>query len=320
MALTREQRFIIKRDLVDEIYADTERWGYRDINLLLGEFDCEPLSWQDEEYRFEDAIVNLKDADLLSMYTLVLEKPPTGITPQAAAELELDITPIWKPGMVRLFLSHSARHKKFASEVAEALEPLGISGFVAHESMTFDHGWQDQILVGLRTMQAFVVLLHSEVNESAWCQQEIGWAQGSDTPHYLVRLGVDPAGFIGRIQYPQVNPEDAKQVAALILQWLTGKDEFAEPLIAGLLSALETSTGFIDSIRITDQLAQVKSLTDEQWQRLDNAVLDNDQVGNSGGARNNLRPFYQVHKRQWPPVKSQITKGSSWSTDPNEPF
>ena len=25
-------------------------------------------------------------------------------------------------------------------------------------------------------MQAFVALVHSEVNQSAWCQQEIGWA------------------------------------------------------------------------------------------------------------------------------------------------
>ncbi len=305
MVLTREQRFIIKRDLVDEIDRDNQKWSFRKVNMLLSEFGCNPISpYYNDDYGFEDAIVGLEDADLIAMRTVVLESPPTDITPRVDAELELDATPIWKPGMIRVFLSHSARHKKFASEVAEALSPMGISGFVAHDSMTYDHDWQHQIEVGLKTMEAFVVILHPEVNDSAWCQQEIGWAQGANTPFYLVRLGADPAGFIGRTQYPQVLPEDARKTAELILQWLTSKKRFAEPLVGGLLSALEASVTYIDSIAATNKLVQLDSLTEGQWQRLDNAVLENDQVGGSGGACRKLQSFYRQHKREWPPVKS----------------
>lgn len=39
MALSREQCFVIKRDLVEEIYRDAQRWEYRDFILLLGECD-----------------------------------------------------------------------------------------------------------------------------------------------------------------------------------------------------------------------------------------------------------------------------------------
>ena len=45
---------------------------------------------------------------------------------------------IWKKGMVRLFISHRDGHKEKANELAEALEPYGISSFVAHDSIQAD--------------------------------------------------------------------------------------------------------------------------------------------------------------------------------------
>ncbi|WP_257478502.1 toll/interleukin-1 receptor domain-containing protein [Acidipropionibacterium jensenii] len=301
MALTKDQRFALERDLFEEIESNQQKWPPREVNLLLDTYGCS------QNYtNFEVAIANLTDVDLISMCTATLEHPAIPITPQATAELELDITPIWTPGMVRVFLSHSAIHKKFASEVAAALAPFGITGFVAHESMTVDHNWQDQIRLGLRTMDAFVILLHTEVNTSNWCQQEIGWAQGANKPLYLVRLGADPSGFIGSIQYPRGDPDDPVAVAEIILQWLTKREDFSEPLVGGLLSALEASTSFIDSIAIASNIAQLDSLTDGQWERLDKAVLGNDQVKNCQGACNKLRTLYRRHKRQWPSAQAEL--------------
>ncbi|MEZ5182200.1 MAG: hypothetical protein R2702_10055 [Acidimicrobiales bacterium] len=53
-----------------------------------------------------------------------------------------------------------------------------------------------QLEQALRTMQAFVALVHPEVNQSAWCQQEIGWALGRRVPHVL-RVGVDQRASSG---------------------------------------------------------------------------------------------------------------------------
>ncbi|MGO2141466.1 MAG: toll/interleukin-1 receptor domain-containing protein [Leucobacter sp.] len=322
MALTRELRFQVKSELLEAIESDNQKWSFRKVNLLLSEYNCEPIPDYSSDYGFEDAIQSLNDGDLVSMYTLVLGNEPAGISPKTSAELKLDDTPIWQPGKLRVFLSHSAKHKKFAAEVADALSGAGVSGFVAHDSMSFDQSWQDQIELGLSTMDALVVLLHPEVNNSAWCQQEIGWGLGSGIPFYLVRLGVDPAGFIGRTQYPQVPADKPQAAAKAVLSWLASRQEFAAPLIDGLLSALTASESFIESMAITSRIAQLPSLTEEQWQKLDNAALDNDQVYRSGGACRNLEPFYRTHKRQWPPVKPQpvVAASPSWVFDPNRPF
>ncbi len=322
MALTRELRFRIKSDLLEAIEADSQQWSFRKVNLLLSEYNCEPIHDYSSDFGFEDAIQPLDDGDLVSMYTLVLGNEPAGISPKTSAELMLDDTPIWQPGKVRVFLSHAAKHKKFAAEVAGALSGSGVSGFVAHDSMSFDQSWQDQIELGLTTMSALVVLLHPEVNDSAWCQQEIGWAMGSNVPIYLVRLGVDPSGFIGRTQYPQVSGDKPQEAAEAILAWLASRDEFATPLIDGLLAAVAASESFIDSMHITGRIALLPALTDEQWLRLDTAVLDNDQVHGSGAAKRNLQPFYRQHKKQWPPVKPQPVPAAPdpWATDPNQPF
>ena len=51
----------------------------------------------------------------------------------------------WKPGYVRLFMSHSARHKEFVGKVADELAVVGIHGLVAHDTMKYDTPWQAQI-------------------------------------------------------------------------------------------------------------------------------------------------------------------------------
>lgn len=303
MALTRDLRFSIKSEMMESIQGNNQKWPFRKINLLLREYGCATLSDDyDDDYGFEDAIASLSDADLIEMFELVTGHPPLGVTPKAVAEQQLDTTPLWMPDKVRVFLSHSSKHKRFAGQVASELDQMGICGFVAHDSMKVDRIWQDQIEIALRTMQALVVLLHDEVNRSAWCQQEIGWALGSETPIYLLRIGADPSGFVGRTQYPQVVTANAKDAANLILSWLADQVHFKDPLIDGLITALGNSESFIESMQITARIIQLPSLSEEQWLRLDAAVVDNDQVHSSGGASRTLQPFYRKHKRRWPPM------------------
>jgi hypothetical protein len=46
---------------------------------------------------------------------------------------------------VRLFMSHSARHRELVGKVADELAIVGIHGFVAHNTMTYSRPWQAQI-------------------------------------------------------------------------------------------------------------------------------------------------------------------------------
>lgn len=67
---------------------------------------------------FPETIADIADADLLEMYTIVAGTEPENIENEIDA-LEPDN---WKPGYVRLFISHSAKHKKVIGEVAD--EPV----------------------------------------------------------------------------------------------------------------------------------------------------------------------------------------------------
>jgi len=48
--------------------------------------------------------------------------------------------------------------------------------------MAYRKPWQAQIEHALRSMQAFVAIVHPEFNSSAWCNQEVGWALGRRVP------------------------------------------------------------------------------------------------------------------------------------------
>lgn len=66
--------------------------------------------------------------------------------------------------------------------------------------MTYTLARQVQIERAPNTADALVALVHPEVNESPWCQQEIGWAHGRGIPVFCVRIGATPTGFPSSVQ------------------------------------------------------------------------------------------------------------------------
>ncbi|WP_166784008.1 toll/interleukin-1 receptor domain-containing protein [Cryobacterium suzukii] len=275
-------------------------WDYRRVNLLLIEYGCEPLGgYNNENFAFEDSIKNAADADLLEIFSII-----TGVEPAVAqGQIEDAESSIWSSGYVRVFLSHSAHHKQFIGQVADELAVSGIHAFVAHDTMEYEQPWQDQIESGLRTMQAFVALVHPEFLTSPWCQQEVGWALGRGVPRYVIRYPVDPAGFIGRTQWPQGNDLSARQVAALILGWVSRIPEFSDQIVEGLLAALSASQNYIDAGATARRLATIDTLTTHQWTKLAEIYHSNDQVGRAGVVGQALTPYYRSHGQAWPPAQ-----------------
>lgn len=116
MPLNRRDRFALKSQMVDVINEDRD-WTFQRTNMLLTEYGCSALSPYDNEgeFTFADSIKDLGDADLLEMFSLV-----TGVEPEAVqSQIETVDSSLWKPGYVRLFVSHSAVHKKFIGQVAD---------------------------------------------------------------------------------------------------------------------------------------------------------------------------------------------------------
>lgn len=299
MHLSRRERFSLKRQIIDVLDGERD-WDFRRINLLLIEYGCRPLGgYGNDDFSFEDSISDVPDADLLEIYSLV-----TGATPaEAQGQIEETDSSLWSSGYVRVFLSHSAQHKQFIGEVADELAVSGIHAFVAHDTMEYEQPWQDQIEHGLRTMQAFVALVHPEFLSSAWCQQELGWALGRSVPRYVIRYPVDPAGFIGRTQWPQGNGMSAREVAALILEWVSKNPEFSDQIVDGLLASLSSAQNYIDAGATARRIATIDTLTPEQWDRLAEVYYSNEQVGRAGLVGKALGPYYRSHGKTWPPLQ-----------------
>lgn len=299
MPLSRRERFSLKRQIIDVLDGDRE-WDFRRINLLLIEYGCQPLGgYGNDEFTFEDSISNVSDADLLEIYSII-----TGATPvEVQGQIEDADSSLWSSGYVRVFLSHSAHHKQFVGQVADELAVSGIHAFVAHDTMEYEQPWQDQIEQGLRTMQAFVALIHPEFLGSAWCQQEVGWALGRGVPRYVIRYPADPAGFIGRTQWPQANGMSAREVAALILEWVSRIPEFSDQIVEGLLAALSAAQNYIDAGATARRIATIDTLTPQQWAKLAEIYHSNDQVGRAGLVGQALAPYYRDHGQVWPPTQ-----------------
>jgi hypothetical protein len=161
MALSRKDRFKLKSQLVDALASDD--WSFERRNLLLNEFGLDSLDGDWHGPSLADLIATISDADLVDMYALVMDVE----IDEVEEVVESSDASQWKSGYVRVFLSHSARQKQFVGAVANELAVVGIHGFVAHDTLEYSKPWQAQIEQALRSMQAFVALVHPEFNESA---------------------------------------------------------------------------------------------------------------------------------------------------------
>lgn len=298
MAFSRIERFALKRRIIEEIDNDGA-WDLRRQNLLLSEFGLQVVTsgWQGPN--FEDVIAKITDHDLVEMCSAV-----TGVTQdKVVGSVKVTDAGNWKPGYVRLFLSHSSEQEEFVGEVAEELAVVGIHGFVAHDSMQYSKPWQDQIEHALRSMEAFVAFVHPDFEESAWCNQEVGWAMGRAVPKYIIRMGSEPAGFVGRDQWPSGNSSSPRELASLICKWASSIQELGEAMANGLFASLEAANNYIDAGATASRIANLSGLTGEQWERLGRIYWSNDQLYYGALTAKALQPFYDLHEQEWPPKK-----------------
>lgn len=297
MTMTRKERFRLKSQLTERL--DSTDWPGQKIDLLLAEFGLGPHSPSPAGKLIVDIVSKLSDAMLVEMYSIVFE-----VDPQEVVEsVESTDAGNWKPGFTRVFLSHSSEHNKFVSQVADELAVVGIHGFVAHEAMTVSEPWQRQVEAALRSMEAFVAFSHPKFNQSPWCNQEAGWALGRRVPHFTVRFGVAPAGFLGSTQWPNGSTQTTRQVADTIYRFVADQAELGRSIIDGLLGALERAGDFVSAGAAAERIARLGTLSPEDFTRLDTVYWKNDQIYGAVLANRELKPFYESHSRTFPPPK-----------------
>jgi hypothetical protein len=309
MALTHRDRFRIKSQLSDALEGGD--WTLTRRNLLFGEFG---LPQQDGGWNgsIAEVLGEASDDILVELFGIVLGVDSTEVL-NVVESAPNDGG--WKAGYARVFLSHSAHHKEFAGQVADELAVMGIHAFVAHDAMEYSQPWQEQIEHALKTMEAFVALVHPEARDSAWCHQEIGWALGRRVPRYVVRMGADPVGFVGREQWPSGHSRTAKQVAQLVYSWAAGLLELGPSILDGLFRALAEAGNYIDAGAASERVAALGSLAPRDWERLHEVWWSNDQLHGGVLATRAMKPFYEQNRQPWPPPKPAPRA----QADPDEP-
>lgn len=196
---------------------------------------------------------------------------------------EEDLLRIWGELPFRLFISHVSAHKENVSKLKVDLAVFGISGFVAHEDITPGIEFQEEMEKALHSMNGLVALLTTDFHQSAWTDQEVGFAMGRKIPVIGIRLGQDPYGFIGRQQGLPGNFADTKNMAEGIVEILLRNDHAKKRLQEALIFSFEKAINFAASKAVIKKLEYLEYISDDDLSRLELACESNDQVGKSWG-------------------------------------
>ena len=204
---------------------------------------------------------------------------------------------LWKPRMARLFISHSVEHKSKAKELASALEPYGVSSFVAHDTIEPMAKWQEAILEGLETMDIMLAFVTDGFHKSYWTNQEIGFALARNIPVLSLKLQQsDPKGFIAREQALIGTVDDPAAAVPKVYEsfWSSSvqNEKLKKRLQRGLIGAFVGAWSFEDAKKYFDYMDKfVDYLSDDERAQIIKGFADNNQLRDCWHVQGHLPRF-----------------------------
>ena len=190
---------------------------------------------------------------------------------------------LWEPEMFRLFVSHASSHRVEVGQLRDALNRRGVSAFVAHTDIAPTLLWQGAIETALQESDALLAYLTPEFHVSLWTDQEVGIAYGRGIPVVPIRMGIDPYGFIGKIQGLPGLGKPPEVLAAEITDTLMRNRECVQRMGLPVVASFERSYSF-DNAR--ENFSRLKALPEDAWSdelidRVRQAIPKNDQLENA---------------------------------------
>ena len=152
---------------------------------------------------------------------------------------EAEVAHIWEQDKLRFFISHRDNHKVEAKKLASELGKVGISSFVAHDSIQAMSTWKNEIMKALQTMDACLCYITSDFYESVWTNQEVGFALARGVPIYLYSADrTDPQGFKLDTQAIKAGVSD---LVTCIKRDFSGNPTFKKSFLDGFVEARDGS-------------------------------------------------------------------------------
>ncbi|MES2906495.1 MAG: toll/interleukin-1 receptor domain-containing protein [Pseudomonadota bacterium] len=263
------------------------------LTFFLNEETLQQLGDLDTQHKIEDrlkddlnkCIANNENEHIDAIYIELFDENDArcrlGQRPFGRIIINPETVTIWKPGHIRLFLSHRDYYKQQASELALALEEYGISTFVAHDTIEPMEKWQHVIEQGLKTMEVMAAFITDDFFESVWTNQEIGFALAQPIPIIPIKLQkCDPQGFISHVQ---AVPSDLEYPAGCKERLYNAlkKLGFESRLRHASLEAFINSPSYSDTVSLFDKLHSIETLTTTEENKIINAYRSNSNLYNS---------------------------------------
>lgn len=275
MPLSASQRIKLIKEIADRL--GNEDWALIDLTLSQFGFPTSP-TWNGSSNGYVLEHVGQGDDARLAEIAEHL-----GYTLEQVGTSAISDPAFWRPGRLRIFLSHLSAHRAFTAELQSELLEYGISSFVAHNDIEPTLEWQTEIETALRTCHALVALLHTNFHGSNWTDQEIGYVMGRGLPAFSVRLGQDPYGFIGRFQGFNGNGKTAAQLATELFNAYRSNKQTREQLAHGVIASFEASDSFAQARRIVALLETLEYWEPAFSARIQKAAETNGQIQSSWG-------------------------------------
>jgi hypothetical protein len=272
------------REIANRLSA--EEWSI--IDLTLEQFGLPTSTSWDSSDKFGYVVQMLRGAADPDLQGLAIHVGADA--GEVAAQSAVD-APFWKPGYFRLFISHLAVEKAFASELQSRLVKYHISGFVAHRDIEPAREWQNEIELALSTCDALVALLTPDFHQSNWTDQEIGFAMGRGNLIVSVRQGRDPYGFIGKFQAVNGIHRAAAEIAEDLYE-IFAAHKLTQRSMANAIVAMFESAGTWASAKEAMSLVEKLVYWDTSLiPRLRAAVAENSQVREAFGVPERIDRF-----------------------------
>ena len=138
-----------KLGLIRESAGVLDSYGWPELDLILRTFGFPTSDTWSSPGKYDYALSQLENGPeekLGSLNAYLLGKEEREISQErAVADLPAENNLPWRAGLFRLFISHLAEQKLFASELKLDLLSCGIDGFVAHEDIVPSREWQSRM-------------------------------------------------------------------------------------------------------------------------------------------------------------------------------
>lgn len=264
MSLTPGERITLIRE--SATLLDKQEWDIVDLILQQHRMPVtEP--WTDTKTAY--VVQMIKDAD-----DKVLEELHTYLTSETVGDMIADHSP-WTGDRLRLFCSHSARFRVQVGEIGDALSRFGIEPFIAHDAIEPSKEWAQVLEGALSSCDALVVFLHPGFRESKWCDQEVGWVMGRKRPVLPLHYGLEPYGFLEKLQYQTCENVAPQKIGLAIVDWLSKTPSVHAKLSSGLVDSFVYSSSWNFTRSIVPLLERIKTVSDDDLKKMEAAAQNN---------------------------------------------